>query len=88
MGSCSVTMGTEFAALNPGLRRCISTSRAWHSLLLTLAPSPAAAGCSLLLPSKRSPQCWGHRVWVTQLLQLCGTAGLQPALCSLGLAAL
>lgn len=35
MGSRSVTMGTKFAALNPGLRRCISTPHAWHSLLLT-----------------------------------------------------
>lgn len=59
MGSCSVTMGTEFAALNPGLRRYISTSHAWHSLLLTLTPSPAAVGCSLLLPTKRKPSVLG-----------------------------
>lgn len=49
MGSCSVTMGTEFAALNPGLRRCISMSHAWHLLLLARGFSQEAMDCGALI---------------------------------------
>lgn len=41
MGCCSVTMATEFAALNPGRRRCISMSHAWHRLLLARGALPS-----------------------------------------------
>lgn len=49
MGSCSVTMGTKFAALNPGLRRHISTPYAWHSLLLSHGFSQDVMDCGVLL---------------------------------------
>lgn len=41
MGCCSITMATEFAALNPGRRRCISMSHAWHRLLLARGALPS-----------------------------------------------
>lgn len=49
MGSCSVTMGTEFAALSSGLRRCISMSHAWHSLLLTRGFSQEVMDCGAFI---------------------------------------
>lgn len=81
MGSCSVTMGTEFTALNPGLRRRISMSHAWHSLLLTHGFSQEVMGCGALIsfgheetPFAVGMRCLGDSTTAATALPALGTS--------------